>query len=205
MPSQKKNEHFENPILPDFSPLIGMASGKFKYESCSLQIKLPDEYIETVQEWSRKHIADDIIFNSDYGTYGRDTRSHITISLGLRDDCIPEYESIVKEYIGTELSTSKVTVFETKKFDAIVLGVLADDALTQMHSKLTSLANPLFARKHYTPHVSIAFVKPGIGKKILKQLSWADLQPVQDYSWTMDEIELVTREGSFITVSKGST
>jgi len=179
-----------------------MASSKFKYESCSLQIKLPDSYIETIQAWSTMHISDEMLFDDETKTYGRDTRNHITISLGLRDDHIDAYTDIASEYWGSELATTSVRVFEMDKFDVVYLAVQEDDVLTQIHSKVSPLANKKYVRRDFKPHVSIAFVRRGIGKKLVKQLSWADISVIENFEFTLNEMELVTREGSFVTIKR---
>lgn len=181
-----------------------MASSKFKYETCSLQIKLPDAYIETVQKWSRKHIPDEILYDDATKTYGRDPRSHITISLGLRDDQIDAYKEIVGEYNGAELSLTEVKVFETNNFDVILVGVQQDDVLTQLNAKITPLANKKYVRRQFQPHVSIAFVRRGIGKKLVRQLSWQDRSSIEKFEFEMNEVELVTREGVFVPISTNS-
>jgi 2'-5' RNA ligase len=177
-----------------------MAASSFKYETCSVQIRLPEDYTQTIQEWSRKHIPDELLWNDAGGTYGRDSRSHITLSLGLRDDRIADYLEIVKPHLGADLATKNITVFETDKFDLILLAVQEDDVLTQMYEALSKVANLKYVRRTFTPHVSIAFITKGKGKQLVKRLSWADRQPLENFDFQMNEIELVTRQGAFVPI-----
>ena len=183
-----------------FTRSVSMASSKLKYETCSLQIKLPDSFIEKVQEWSRRHISDELLYDDETKTYGRDTHNHITLSLGLRDDEIDAYAEIVSEYIGSELSLTNIGVFEMQNFDVIFLEVQEDDVLTQLYNKITPMANKKYVRRSFKPHVSIAFVRRGLGKKIVKQLSWHDRSLLEKFEFTLDEVELVTREGQFVPI-----
>jgi hypothetical protein len=179
-----------------------MASSKHKYESCSLQIKLPDSYIETLQQWSNTHISDDLIYQEPNGTYGRDTRNHVTISIGLKEDQFTKCAAIAPECYGIKIATETVKVFENDKFDVILLGVREDDILNGIQKQISALADSKLVRRKFTPHVSIAFLKKGYGKKVVKQLSWHDRQSVENFEWEIDEIEMTTQEGGFLPVPK---
>lgn len=176
-----------------------MAATKFKYESCSVQVKLPDSYIEDIQAWSQKHISDDILyFDPEDSSYGRDTHSHITISLGLDEKDTDKYTAITKDYVGSSLSTKNVVVWNTDKFDLICLTLLPSDVINTINTELTTLADKRIARRKFTPHISIAFIRKGLGNRLIRKMSWHDKHVIEDREWSMDELELVTREGRFV-------
>lgn len=179
-----------------------MSSQKFKYESCSCQIKLPDEYIERIQKWSQRFIPDDFLYDDGSGTYLRDPRSHVTISLGLQESQQEALKGLVKLSIGADLVANKVEIWEMEKFDVVFVSVLQDDALTQLYEKVSALAMKKYLRHKFSPHISIAFVKPGLGKKILRKLQWEDVQELEKYDWKLQEVELVTREGKFESLTQ---
>lgn len=176
-----------------------MAATKFKYESCSVQVKLPDNYIEDIQTWSQKHISDDILYHDpEDGSYGRDPHSHITLCLGLDEKDMEKYAAITKNYLGSSLSTKSISVWETDKFDLICLTLVPSDVLTTINTELTALADKRIARRKFTPHISIAFIRKGLGSRIIHKMSWHDKSVIQDREWSMDELELVTKQGQFI-------
>lgn len=185
-----------------FSVLLDMAASKFKYESCSLQVRLPEDYTAEIQEWSRKHISNEVLYEEEDGTYGRDEHSHLTICLGLKEADLDKYIIKAETLVGTSLSTKSVQVWETNKFDLFCISLLPSYELTTLNEELTKLADPKYARSTFKPHISIAFVKKGLGKKIMKELSWHDRHVIEEREWLIAEhLELVNREGRFLPIT----
>lgn len=176
-----------------------MSSNTFKYESCSVQVKLPEDYIAEIQEWSRKHISDDILYLDPLdGSYGRDLHSHVTVCLGLNEGDLEKYSGLAKDLAASSLSTKAVIVWETDLFDLVCLSLLPSDELLQLNAELTQIADKNYARRKFTPHVSIAFVKKGIGRRLIGKLPWAEKNVIENRQWIASEIELVNRRGEFI-------
>lgn len=179
-----------------------MATGGLRYESCSIQVRLPEEYAAEIQEWSRKYISDEILYFDKDGDYGRDTRSHITVCIGLREKDLGSYVPLIEESFGAELATKGVKVWEQKDFDVILLAVRESYELTTAFRKLKPLADEKLVRRKYEPHISIAFVKPGLGNSLIRSLSWAQRSVIENREWILEEMEMVTRDARYLPIQK---
>lgn len=167
------------------------------YETCSIQIKLPDEWIEKLQIWSKEVIDESLLYYhpSEPG-YGRDDRNHITITIGLDESNLEALETIVGAHIGIlEIEATKIKCFDNDQYDVIYLEIAPSSELVQMNeqAKLLVKQRTKSRRNKFIPHCTIAFVQKGTGKKLIDKLSWEQKSFVP-FRWVMTEVEMINRD-----------
>ena len=99
-------------------------------------------------------------------SYGVQDNPHVTILYGLHAGVSPED---IKEVIGRFAGELKVRVdgigiFENEEFDVVKMNVVPDGGLQELHDMMSELPNSN-EYPEYKPHITIAYVKKGLGKK----------------------------------------
>ena len=134
------------------------------YKYSSTQVDIPETDSNLFLEFSNSIPDEDLYINPSDGSCGSEDNPHISILYGLLDsepDSVKESLERVKGKITAKLG--KVSLFENDKFDVIKVDVTSPS----LH-KLRELFDSL---KHeskfpdYEPHVTLAYVKKGLGDK----------------------------------------
>ena len=111
-------------------------------------------------------VTDDMLYfdPQDPDDYGREKDPHVTIKFGLTESCPPEKMS---EYLrGTKPFFVRITgmdVFQNPEFDVIKMNIEGEE-LHRLRQILDRLPN-VDEHKVYHPHMTLAYVKPGLGEK----------------------------------------
>lgn len=128
---------------------------------CSTQFNLPPIGIKAFA----KEIPDSDIYDKEENT-GREKEPHVTVLFRIKNNDPQKVKKLVrKNNIGPiKITLGQTSVFENEKFD-----VLKVDVKSPQLRKLRKLfENNLSNDKkfnEYHPHVTIAYLKPGKGKK----------------------------------------
>jgi len=119
---------------------------------------------------------EDLYLDKDDDSYGLEDEPHITLLYGLHSD-IPDsdVEDIVKEFKAPTLILNEISVFENENFDVLKFDV-HHDALIDMNKKLTTLPYTT-DYPNYKAHTTIAYVKPGLGKKYAIKIDGIEVIP----------------------------
>ena len=133
----------------------------------------------------------DIYTKKDDSTYGIQKDPHITLLYGYDNSITPE---MVKDVIGDvrlniegdyddvsdrieierissepiEVEIDGIDIFENKDFDVVKFNVKKSFILQELHDELSTMPNSN-KFKEYTPHITIAYVKKGTGKKYIRE------------------------------------
>lgn len=99
-------------------------------------------------------------------SYGIQENPHVTILYGLHGSVSAEELKAVLERFDGELKVSiaGIGVFENEDFDVVKMNVVPDGGLQQLHDMVSELPNS-DQYPEYKPHITIAYVKKGSGKK----------------------------------------
>jgi 2'-5' RNA ligase len=123
----------------------------------------------TKGEWDKVQslIEDDELYTEEEG-HGRELEPHVTILYGLhkkvKDD---ELKEVIEEWDSFPVELKTVGLFENDKFDVVKFSITS--------SKLNKYNKELREFPHtnnypdYKAHATIAYVKPGKGKEIIKR------------------------------------
>lgn len=130
-----------------------------------------------ISNWENDHIggidSKDVYIKPNDDSYGLEEIPHITILYGIHEDEIdPEViMDVVKEDMTPiTVTVDNISLFETDKYDVVKY----DIPITKELKKFRKMFEDNFPNtqnfKEYKPHMTIAYVKPGTGKKYKKKL-----------------------------------
>lgn len=140
-----------------------------KYDYGCVMAQMPPSVSSQFIAFGKKIIPDDILyFNSNEpDDYGREKEMHITIKFGLT-------QSYSKEQMGQMLKGTKpfyisilgMDIFQNPEFDVVKFNI-SGDALHQLRKVFDALPNA-DEHKVFHPHMTIAYVKAGMGEQYKK-------------------------------------
>lgn len=145
-------------------------SDNVKYEYGCVMAIINEDASEKIIEIGKKLIPDDILYFEEGQEYGREVEPHVTIKFGLT-------ENYSKDMIGkliSKIEPFKITlvaidIFSNSKFDVVKFNV-ESDVLRKLNSLFNKLPNE-DEYPTYNPHMTIAYVKPGEGRRFKKQIN----------------------------------
>ena len=128
----------------------------------STQINLPKPLAEEIIAWGRENIPDSFLYQET----GREEKMHITVLYGLRDERPDKAKEILEKEKAVKLKLGKISAFDTSgEYDVIKIEVNSP-GLHKLHRLLQALPHE-DSHPKYNPHVTIAYVKKGKGKRII--------------------------------------
>lgn len=137
------------------------------HDYTSTQVDLPAPEAKEITAFAAK-IPDEALYtepNDD--SYGRETEPHITVKYGLKTNDPADVAPIISNHSPITAKMGKVSLFEGEKYDVVKVEVDSTE-LKNLNKKIAAEADislPEGESFEYTPHVTIAYVKPGEGKK----------------------------------------
>lgn len=113
----------------------------------------------------------DVYYDENDPTYGIQDNPHLTLFYGFHKQVtIEEVSDIIEDYVGSDplkIEVSGIDIFENKDFDVVKLNVVKTDLLQKLNGALSKLPNSN-EFPDYQPHITIAYVKNGTGRKYIK-------------------------------------
>jgi N12 class adenine-specific DNA methylase/2'-5' RNA ligase len=159
-----------------------------KYDNGSTQIDLPDDVAEKMRDWAQRTIP-----KSDLAEDGYEDEPHVTVQYGLTSPGMAdEVEGALANVPPPELTFGTTGIFPGEKYDVVYLKIEHDGALERARDAIRS-ASPGIVDTHpkYTPHATLAYVKPGLGKKY----DGLDVDGVTGERTTPDVLAVSDRDG----------
>lgn len=119
--------------------------------------------------WSNllESIDSDDIYKVEGKNYGLQSRPHLTLLYGTHDTVSGEeilncFDGFTEDDFKVQLVG--VSIFENPEFDVVKLGVVLTPKLKEINKRLSQLPNSNQFQE-YKPHITLAYVKKGLGKK----------------------------------------
>jgi len=155
-----------------------------KYEFSSVLAILPREDQLELASFAMKYLA-----HEDLHSKGFETEYHITVCYGIHGDDSDQVEHVLREQGPVAASLARLEVFSTPEFD--VLHVAVESAsFADMHTRLIESIPNTQSHGEYNPHVTLAYLKPGLGAKYLKAMGDFHYKSV-----AFDTLEFSSRNG----------
>jgi len=133
-----------------------------KYDFGCVMLEVP------VSNWKEltSSINEEDIYEVEGENYGIQKNPHVTILYGLHEGVALDEIKSVFEGIneGINIKIEGIGVFENEKFDVVKFNVVPNGVLQDLHDKLSEFPNSN-EYPEYMPHITIAYVKKGCGKK----------------------------------------
>jgi 2'-5' RNA ligase len=139
-----------------------------------------------------EELPDEIIYQTEDESHGKENWPHITILYGLKDGSCKAAEEILKNYTGKIKATlGKISKFKNEEFDVLKIDVTSDD-LEKLNSELKKLPNENKYPKYHA-HVTLAYVKKGEGDEFVGNEDFDGLEVEIDKVIYSDEDRKHTR------------
>jgi 2'-5' RNA ligase len=106
--------------------------------------------------------------------FGLENQPHITVIFGIHSTENDRTKLIekIKKYKPIKLKVSDIGMFETDKYDVLKLDIKPTKELLKYRDDLISTTKNTQSYPEYHPHMTLAYVKKGTGKKYLKKLKF---------------------------------
>lgn len=147
--------------------IVTAQSSDVVYGYSSTQFYLPKETAQQILDWGLKSISDEELFDDETKKYGRQLEPHISIHYHIADKDAKKIEDIVKDQSPVKIKFGNISIFkpEGKNYEVVVLEAESKEA-EEMHKKICDqITCEEDHKEEYHPHVTIATVKEGFGKK----------------------------------------
>jgi 2'-5' RNA ligase len=124
-------------------------------------------------EWQKLQdsIDDNDVYEEDGESYGRENEVHITLLYGLHEE--NDDDKIKEAMQGTVFMTPMISLqylslFQNEKYDVLKFDIKSKD-LNKMNETLAKFPHTT-DYPEYHPHATVAYLKPGCGKKYIGKL-----------------------------------
>jgi len=164
-------------------------SKKYQFGCIKIDIQIPNW-----EDLKNSIEKEDVYIDKEDPTYGIEDNPHLTLLYPVLDNAKwemiqRELDKLVKNKISLKIDGQDV--FDSEKFDVVKLTVESTPYLNRIHNYLKKNIPNDFKFPTYIPHITVAFVKKGMGKKYKK-----DLKLTID---NIDRIKYNTKEGEEFT------
>ncbi len=144
-------------------------------EYSSVQVNVPQVIAEEIIGWGQDKIGDQELYMAQ--DRGREDEIHITVLYGIHASSPTRVESLLKGAIPFVVSLGTVSIFTINAdFDVIKIDVMGS-YLFHLNRTLKENVHNSQVFPSYKPHVTIAYVKKGVGRELVgsnafKGISW---------------------------------
>jgi 2'-5' RNA ligase len=103
---------------------------------------------------------------TDEGKPGIQDNPHVTVLYGLHEEVsLDQVKSVFEDLDESiDINIEGIGVFENENFDVVKFNVVPSGALQDLNDKLSKFPNSN-EYPEYEPHITIAYIKKGCGKK----------------------------------------
>lgn len=133
------------------------------------------------KKWNeiQEEIKEDDLYEDPEGIeeFGLESEVHLTLIFGI-NSTENNSEKIIKmmsEFKPIKLKLGEVSMFETDKYDVIKIDVKPSKELLKYRKELIENTKNTQTYPNYTPHLTIAYIKKGEGKKYQKKMKIDEL------------------------------
>lgn len=165
-------------VVPATEPGSKREADRQPEKGC-VMLEFDEEQAKPFQEFANSIPEEDLYYAEEgagdsYGpSYGRETDSHITVLYGLETRNPDDVIELLQGSGPVTVEFGEVSLFENEKYDVLKVSVVSPD----LH-KLNKLLRDQLEWENdygdsYLPHVTIAYLKTGEGKKYVEEGSTA--------------------------------
>lgn len=109
----------------------------------------------------------DIYTEEGDNTYGIETDPHVTLLYGLHDGVqLDDVKKIFSDIKKIDIEIEGIDIFKSNNYDVVKFNIKPTDILIDINKRLKKYPHTN-DYPNYKPHVTIAYVKKGMGKKYI--------------------------------------
>ena len=141
-------------------------SKKLDYGCVMLYTKIPN--------WD-KHtsiIDKEDIYDDEFNDFGLEKTPHTTVLWGIHlDETDPDdVKQFMKTFKPLEVTIKEISIFDSEDYDVVKYDVPITDELQMYHDLVEKRFPNTQTYPEYHPHMTIAYVTKGVGKKYVKKV-----------------------------------
>jgi 2'-5' RNA ligase len=147
--------------VPETAPQAGEEVGDPRpaREFSSTQVNLPGGFAKKVRD-AGKQIADE-----DLAEKGRESEPHVTVKFGLHTNDVDEVRPLIESEPPIRLKLGKTSTFAGGENGDVVKVDVDSEDLRRINAAITAALPHTDTHPDYKPHVTLGYVKPGLGQK----------------------------------------
>ena len=172
--------------------MLTIVSSAAAREFSSTQINAPDAIARKVKSWGKENIPDSDLYDEEPG-FGRESNVHITVKFGLHTDSPEEVEKVVTGFGRFKVKLGEISQFEGEKYDVLKIDV-ESARLHELNGLIADSVECTDTFPVYKPHMTIAYVKKGKGKKFLGKTIFAG------ETWTADTLMFSSKNSKHTSI-----
>lgn len=164
-------------------------------EFSSTQLDLPDEPAKAVKAAAAK------IPDADLAPDGREDRPHITVKFGLHGNEPEKVRALLKDEGPITVTLGKTSIFpasESGSGDVVKVDV-DSPALHALNKKIADALPNTDTHPEYKPHVTLAYVKKGLGAKYVDDAS------LEGQTITIDKLTFAGKDRTEVAIPLSGT
>lgn len=146
-------------MIKNISDFIKQAALRLSHQFSSIQVQFPNVIAKEIYQWGLQNIPEDDLIHK-----GREDDIHVTLKYGLHYHDPFEIRSIFSGCGPIELTLGPISVFENSGEDVVKIDINSPK-LHELNKKVCEKFPYTDKHPKYVPHCTLAYVKPGCGKK----------------------------------------
>jgi 2'-5' RNA ligase len=146
--------------------LMKLVEGRYDYGCVMANIDEDDS--RKIIDFNYKTINEDILYTEESdSSFGREQHPHVTIKYGLVKSYTEEQiKKLLHQVTPFNIQVRGISIFENDKFDVVKFDVESPE-LRKINEIFSNLPNH-DEYPTYNPHMTIAYVKKGMGNRFVK-------------------------------------
>ena len=139
-----------------------------RYEYGCVMAHIDEEAARKIIDFNYKTISEDILYiDENDDSFGREKNPHVTIKYGLVQSYTEEQiRQLLRQVTPFDIQVRGISIFENDKFDVVKFDVDGPE-LRRLNEIFSSLPNH-DEYPTYNPHMTMAYVRKGMGKRFAK-------------------------------------
>jgi hypothetical protein len=149
---------------------------KYEFGCAMLYFTFPEmRYIHGMND------PNDIYTEEEDGSFGLETEPHTTLLFGLHDDVsLDDVKNVINKREYKPCKVFNPSLFENEKYDVLKFDVEGEN-LHDTNGDLKEFPHTT-SYPDYHPHLTVAYLKPGTGKKYLRKMTGLNYKLTPEYA-----------------------
>lgn len=154
----------------------------------STQFNLPEDLASHVKRAAKR--IPDFALHGD----GREDEPHCTVCWGIESPSPDLVRNVIGSHPAFKIRIGKTSHFPDSGDGDVVKAEVESPSLHELHRKIARATGAVKTHSEYRPHVTLAYVKPGLGKAFSGDQGLADKEAI------VDQIVFSSKNGSRETI-----